>query len=303
MLKMGFDPIFVNWIMQCLSTASFSFNINGQSKGYITPSRGIRQGDPLSPYLFLICSEIFSHLIQEAIRRGEFHGLKLSNPDPIISHLLFADDSLIFCRASTQQAGYIKHILELYGSASGQLVNLDKSSIFFSKNTSQEMRDLIRAELQGVQEQRRAKYLGLPLMIGRAKKEVFSYITEAVAKKTSSWKNIFLSQAGKDVLLKSVIDALPVFTMSCLRLPKNLCKQLESLAAKFWWGNTEKAQNKLHWKSWNKLARPKEDGGIGFKDFSDFNSALLAKQLWRLITHPNLLMSKVIFSSWRTVQC
>lgn len=135
MLKMGFDPIFVNWIYTCISSASFSFNINGNARGYIFPSRGIWQGDPLSPYLFLIWSEVFLLLIQNFARTGDFHGLKLSKNGPTFSHLLFTDDSLVFCKANLAHADCIKRILDLYGSSSGQLVNLEKSSNMFSKNT------------------------------------------------------------------------------------------------------------------------------------------------------------------------
>ena len=92
MIKMGFHPIFVNWIMICISTVSFSFNLNGQARGYVIPSRGIRQGDPLSPYLFLICSETFSHMMQVAVKSGALQGLRINKGGPTITHLLFAVD-------------------------------------------------------------------------------------------------------------------------------------------------------------------------------------------------------------------
>lgn len=96
--RMGFEPLFVGWILKCINSASFSFNINSTANGYVLPTRGIRQGDSLSPYVFLICSEIFSHLIQTSVAKGKFQGLKISNAGPSISHLLFADDSLLFVR-------------------------------------------------------------------------------------------------------------------------------------------------------------------------------------------------------------
>lgn len=294
MLRMGFEPIFVNWILQCIKTTSFSFNINGKASGYVVPSRGIRQGDPISPYLFLICSEIFSHLILKAAKAGEFQGLKISKKGPVVTHLLFADDSLVFCKATVQQASLLRQIIAKYGAGSGQEVNLDKSSVLFSKNITSESKEGIWAVLQGIKVQEKAKYLGLPLVIGRSKKEVFHYITDAVTKRVSNWKNTFLSTAGKEVLLKSVINALPVYTMSCFRIPKGVGKDIENSAAKFWWGSSSEQSKKLHWKSWSNMATDKEEGGLGFRNFQDFNLALLAKQLWRLITKPNLLMSKVM---------
>lgn len=94
-------------------------------------------------------------------------------------------------------------------------------------------------------------------------------------------------------MLKSVVQALPVYTMSCFRLPKGLCQQLSKQIAQFWWSNGEK-DRKLHWVAWNKMTEPKETGGLGFKDLEAFNLALLAKQVWRIITKPNLLVSKVL---------
>lgn len=112
-----------------------------------------------------------------------------------------------------------------------------------------------------------------------------------------SWKSRFLSQAGKEIMLKSVIQALPVYTMSCFKLPKGLCKDLSRHMAKFWWCGGEREQ-KLHWIAWNKVTDPKEVGGLGFRDLEIFNDALLCKQLWRLVTKPNLLMSKVLKSKY-----
>lgn len=115
----------------CLIGKIFHTLINGAAKGLIQPQRGLRQGCPLSPYLFLICAEAFSSLLAQAEKQHLIHGLKLSK-NVTISHLLFADDSLVFTRASTEDCKWLKAIFECYTSASGQLFNFDKSSMFFS---------------------------------------------------------------------------------------------------------------------------------------------------------------------------
>lgn len=98
--KMGFCKVWINWIMECISTVSYSVNINGEKKGYIKPTRGIRQGDPLSPYLFLICVEGFSSLLKLAKDRHKISGMKIAKEGPCLTHLFFADDSLISCKAN-----------------------------------------------------------------------------------------------------------------------------------------------------------------------------------------------------------
>ena len=107
------------------------------------------------------------------------------------------------------------------------------------------------------------------------------------------WKQKTLSQGRKEVLIKSVLMAMPTYIMSCFKLPKELCKEISARIARFWWGNGDK-DNKIHWISWGRLSKVKGKGRLGFRDLEAFNLALLAKQIWRLITTPNLLVSKVL---------
>lgn len=131
MLKIGFHPIWVNLIMECVKTTSFSILLNGSPTGRITPQRGLRQGDPLSPYLFLLCLEALSAMINGAVSRKHLTGMKLGKYCPKISHLFFADDSLIFCKASIEEAWAFQNLLKTYELASGQMVNVSKSTLFF----------------------------------------------------------------------------------------------------------------------------------------------------------------------------
>src|SRR4051812_43757307 len=113
-------------IRRCISTVSYQILLNGQPTRSFVPERGLRQGDPLSPYLFIICADILSGLIKNAICSKELHGVKVARKAPIISHLFFADDSLIFARANEHETALILKILEKYQRASGQVVNYDK---------------------------------------------------------------------------------------------------------------------------------------------------------------------------------
>ncbi|XP_071912962.1 uncharacterized protein [Coffea arabica] len=293
MLRMGFCPKWIQWVMQCVSSVTYAINFNGEKRGFIRPTRGLRQGDPLSPYLFLICAESFSSLLKQSVVQGKLTGIRIAREAPRLSHLFFADDALIFCKATAMEAGQLRRILEVYREASGQLINMEKSSLFFSRNVVHRYKAGVLRELQGMKEAQQSRYLGLPLVIGRSKRQTFDFVKQKTLGRLEGWKEKLLSQAGKEVLLKSVIMALPIYVMSCCILPKDLCRQISSGMAKFWWGQKEK-KHRIHWLSWGRLADGKEEGGLGFRELHEFNLALLAKQLWRILTRPNLLMSKVM---------
>ncbi|XP_059451112.1 uncharacterized mitochondrial protein AtMg00310-like [Corylus avellana] len=106
------------------------------------------------------------------------------------------------------------------------------------------------------------------------------------------WKEKFLSQAGNEVLLKAVIQAIPTYTMSVFQLPKAVCKEINSMMSQFWWGHKEN-DSKMAWMSWEKLGIAKAKGGMGYRDLESFNMALLAKQGWRLLQYPDSLVAKV----------
>jgi hypothetical protein len=126
LLKFGFDPKFVGWIMSCISSVHYKVRINGKLTKGFKPTRGIRQGDPLSPYLFLFVAEGLSKVLQRAVYLQELCELKISRRGPGVSHLLFADDSLLFLKANTSQAGVIKAIIGIFEIGSGQLINPSK---------------------------------------------------------------------------------------------------------------------------------------------------------------------------------
>jgi hypothetical protein len=129
--------------------------------------------------------------------------------------------------------------------------------------------------------------------VGRITDEVFEYIAYSAKGKINGWAEKNLSYPGKEAMLKSVIQAKPINSMSCFLLSKGSCKKFTSVMGKFWWsGNLDKRS--MHWLSWDKLAIPKSQGGMGFRDMHTFNVALLGKQAWRIIMNPNSLCSQVL---------
>ncbi|KAL0378864.1 UNVERIFIED_CONTAM: putative mitochondrial protein [Sesamum radiatum] len=132
----------------------------------------------------------------------------------------------------------------------------------------------------------------MPAVVGRSKREVFLNLKDRVWNRLQSWKNKNLSQAGKAVLLKSVIQTMPAFVMSCFMVPSSICSEIEGMMSDFFWHN--KGIRKIHWISWENLCVRKEEGGLGFQKMGAFNLAMLAKQLWRIISQPHCLLSRVL---------
>ena len=141
MLKLGFDERWVQLAMATIHIATYSVLINREPKGYISPSRGLKQGDLLSPYLFLLCAEGLSSLIRKVVETKHLHGILSCKNGVCISHLLFADNSFIFCQATMEEGQHLLNILGRYEAASRQAINRHKTSIFFSRNT----RDSVKA--------------------------------------------------------------------------------------------------------------------------------------------------------------
>ena len=147
-------------------SVSYKINIGGRELGPVIPTRGLRQGDPLSPYLFIICAEGFLALLSDFEKRGRLQGCKVARGAPSISHMFFADDSYLFCKATEGSANSVVELLSHFQLASGQQVNFNKSSVFFSSNTGPAMRTNICSILKIGEAGNRSTYLGLPNILG-----------------------------------------------------------------------------------------------------------------------------------------
>jgi hypothetical protein len=271
----------------------YSILINGRPYGKITPSRGLRQGGPLSPYFFILCVEGLSTWINKMERMGGITRLPLTQAGIRLSHLFFVDDSLLFCKAGIVEWYYIQKVLDDYEKASRQKLNMSKTSMFFSRNTKPKIKNHILTVVGIISTHRYEKYLGLPALMGRSKVLSLTGIKGRIRDKMQGWKEKFLSHAGKEVLLKAVVQAIPVYTMSVFQLPKTLCNEINSMMTMFWWGHKENT-NKVAWICWEKMGRAKKVGGLGFQDLECFNTALLSKQGWRLIQNLESLAARIL---------
>ena len=189
---LGFAEEWIHWIMMCVTTVSYSFKLNGETVGFVQPKRGIRQGDPLSTFLFVLCAEGLSALFDSWEAQGRIQGIKVCKEAPSVPHLFFADDSFIFVRSSLQECLQVKELLRSYEQTSGQAVNLTKSSVAFSNNLTefdvQLLADCLGMEMVDFHE----RYLGLPVLVGRSKKATFAYIKDRLWEEVEWMARLFV---------------------------------------------------------------------------------------------------------------
>lgn len=278
MNKMGFNGTWINWIMQCIKTVKYTILVSGKEIGEVKPGRGLRQVDPLSPYLFLFTSDVFSRMISKAVSSKGLKGIKLAKNCPDISHLFFADDSLFYMIANEKNCKMLVNIMEDYCRASGQKVSWSKSTLYFSPNTGKEAKERVCGILSVEEAKDPGKYLGLPSIWGRSKVEALGYVKDRVRAKLKGWKSEVLSTAGREILIKAVATSLPAYPMSIFKFPKRTCNEINSIIAGFWCGQN-KEEKKIHWQKWSDLTKGKMEGGMGFRDIERFNQALLAKNV------------------------
>ena len=196
MCRLGFQERWISLMMMCVNSVSYSVLMNGEPKGRIFPTRGLRQRDTISPYLFLLCAEGLSAMLRRVESGGIPRGISVCRQAPVVSHLLFANDYIVFCNASKEEGVRVTKILEIYESESGQKLNREKTSLFFSKNTSEEVKEEVRDMFGARIIHQHERYLGLPPLVGRGKKKAFHRILDQVGRKVGSWKGKLLTMAG-----------------------------------------------------------------------------------------------------------
>ena len=261
---LGLNNHFINLIWNYISTVSMNILWNGDRIGDFEPRRAIRQGDPMSPYLFVICMERLSHLIHEAVSEGFWKPISISRGGPQITHLCFADDFFIFAEASLDQVEVISNCLELFCSNSGQKVSKEKTKIYFSQNVGHVRANEIASTFGFTLTNDLGKYLGAPLHHGAVNSGSFSFVTDKLLQRLSSWKSSSLSLAGRLTLCKSIISAVPSYPMQTSYLPTKVCDSIDKICRSFLWREST-GKRKLHLVLWNQVCQDKQLGGLGLR--------------------------------------
>lgn len=229
----GFPLDLVNIIVDCITSVRMEVLWQGEPSEEFRPTRAIKQGDLISPYLFVLCMERLSHVIQEVVNQKEWHPLQFGKKGTKLSHIFFADDMVLFGASTATQMDVMISCLNKFCQASGAKVSVEKTKIYFSKNTTDRCcRDICR--IGGFERVNNlGKYLGAPILNGRVTKATYSFILENIQKRLTGWSVEKLSLAGKLTFIQSVISALPSYIMQTALLPSSLCKDIDKLTRKF----------------------------------------------------------------------
>ena len=260
----------------------------------------MRQGDPLSPYLFVIGMEALSCLINRAVDGNYLSGLRVANgrgEDLSISHLLYADDTLIFCEDDLEQLKFLSWILMWFEAMSGLKIYLAKREIIpiGPVNNLVELALELGCNIGSFP----TSYLGLPLGAKHKTLGAWDSIEERYRKRLVAWKT-HISKGGNITLIRSTLSSLPLYQLSLFRMPQKVCVRLERIQRQFLsgggggGGGGSALEKKIPLVSWAMVCSEKSKGGTGLKSFSKLNKALLSKWSWRFANDTNALWRKVI---------
>ncbi|XP_071740858.1 uncharacterized protein [Rutidosis leptorrhynchoides] len=287
LVRFGFPKVMVDWIMVCVESASFSICINGELHGYFRGKRGLRQGDPLSPLLFTLVMEALTLMLNRRATELEDFRFHPNCGKLNIINLCFADDLFIFSYANPGSVTVIAEALDEFKRCSGLVPSLAKSTTFFA-NVSNVVKAAILEILPFDEGMLPVKYLGVPLVSSSLFHRDCKILVDRVRDRISDWKNKFLSYAGRVQLITSVLTTMQLYWQSAFIVPIAIIKEIEGLIRGFIWCQGEMKRGKAKVK-WSRICLPKQEGGLGIKRLKEWNVALMASHIWRVLTNKKSL--------------
>ncbi|XP_021971650.1 uncharacterized protein LOC110866811 [Helianthus annuus] len=289
---MGFPEKWICWIKGCLVSGMGSVLVNGSPTAEFKYKRGLRQGDPLSPFLFIIAMEVINLFMNRVVNLGLFKGFELPNGGPNLSHLCYADDVLFIGSWSEQNVVILSRLLRWIYLVTGLKVNYSKCKLFGIGVDDMEISRLA-AKLNCEVGRFPFVYLGIPIGANMNRAKNWNPVIERLKAKLSKWKGRHLSMVGRMTLAKSVLGSLPTYYLSLFAAPKCVITKLERIRRDFIWGITDRIK-KVRWVRWELLMKSKLKGGMGIGSIADFNHAMLIKWWWRFKTNPEQVCAKVV---------
>eukprot|EP00253_Pinus_taeda_P001588 PITA_01588 len=284
LLAFGFNATWTRWIMNLINSPSFSVLLNGSPSPPFQPTRGIRQWDPLSPFLFVLMAEGLSRLLKSAVSSHALKGISLHGRAPQ-THQQFVDDTMLFGHPSVKEASAFNSLLSLFSEASGTSINAAKSQLFFFNTPPSTQRNIARV-LGFTISHLPSKYLGAPLSDSVIKQVSWRSLPDKLDSKLSSWTFRALNLAGRLVLIKSVVQAMPLYLFSILVAPKGVLKAICNLQRNFLWGSTS-LNRKWALVKWTEVCKTKLEGGLGLRDPLQSNNTMGAIIWWNWVSKPN----------------
>ncbi|XP_061371831.1 uncharacterized protein LOC133314370 [Gastrolobium bilobum] len=298
MVDIGLPRNLIHLIDECVQTPSMNLIWNGSTTRSFKPKHGLMQGDPISPYLFVMCVERLAHLIQAAIQVKAWKPIILSKKGPPVFHLLFADDIFLFAEASMEQAHLINQVLKTFYGASGQKVSEEKLKVHFSSNVGFAKARQISGCMGFGITMDLGRYLGMPLLHKRASKSIYAHILQKMKDKLNSWNQNALSFAGRITLAKSILGVLPTYNMQTSSLTISICNEIDRTTRDFIWGSSA-AKRKVHLVGWDKVCSSKVSGGLGIRTSRLANTSSVMKIGHRILVEKNALWCKVLRAKYK----
>jgi hypothetical protein len=237
----------------------------------------LKQGDPLAPFLFLLVAEGLGGLMKKAVDISRFKGFQVGRSRVVVSHLQYADDTLCIEEATWENLWVLKAILRGFEMVSGLKVNFWKSNIL-GVNVPIEFMQAASTFLNCRVGSVPFKYLGLPVGANPRRVSTWEPLIHSLRNRLGRWSNKFISLGGRITLLNSVLNAIPIFYLSFLKVPIQVWKTVKRIQREFLWGG-RRGRKKVNWVKWEVVCLPKRCGGLGVRDIRAVNISLLAK--WR----------------------
>ncbi|KAJ4798488.1 RNA-directed DNA polymerase (reverse transcriptase)-related family protein [Rhynchospora pubera] len=288
--RRAFPVKFLYWLHLMLSTASSSILLNGRLGPSFQHKRGLRQGDPISPFLFNLAVDVLSRMLQAAsLTVPHCISDKLQQPFFLLQ---YADDTMIFSTAKGTAVHVLNSVIHAFSLASGIELNLSKSALL-TFNLLNYQEEAVQATLQVPTSSLPLTYLGLPLTVRRPDRLAYQTLIDKVQGKLAGWKSSLLSRAGRVVLAASVLSTIPVYFMTVFKLPVWVIKSLDRIRRNFVWGSSNNTGGSVHLLSWDRVCLPKTLGGFGLRDLRLQNVSLLLRWWWRLYHDKNSLWNKL----------
>ena len=279
--KMRFPDLFIRWIKKCISGCMLSVKINGVLEGYFQCKSGLRQGDPLSPYLFVLSMEILTIYLNTTLQNCESFVFHWRTKQLKLSHVIFADDIFVFCKGEQASIKILLDSVSHFCDCSGLKLNKEKCQAFFCNVPADIVRDTI-SEYGFSQGSLPITYLGLPLITSRLTPSLCDPLIHRLCKRIEGWAVRSLRYSGRLQLIKSVLQAIQGFWSMYLFLPKGVLKRIQSILAKFLWGGCS-LEGRCHYNvAWADCCFKKEEGGLGVRDLFEWNKSAIFLQIWKL---------------------